>query len=104
MDLASKVRFVVQTWSDQRDVRRVIAEELTAEQRSVEKKRPVQFLLPFLNLGQSLQHRGRICYEAVHERYEQMKARGEVVETMAFCRVRTSNPFAQQVRKEGRRL
>lgn len=90
----AQARFVVETWSDQRSVRKAIAKELVAEKRSAEtwaSGAP----LPFLRDRWSLRRQGAVGYGAVHERYEKMRARGEIVETEAFCQARKNGPFVR---------
>lgn len=86
---AREPRFVVATWSDQRRVRQVIMEELVAASR------------PRFALGGWLtRHPKAVSYEALRERYDEMKRRGEIVESEAFIRARARSGFTEQAAPE----
>lgn len=86
----SSARFVVETWQDQREVRRIIAKELERERASA-----LGFEQRLRRLLQRPAEDSRVNYAAVHRRYETMKARGEIAETEAFAQLRARSPFAR---------
>lgn len=92
----SNTRFVVETWKDQRSVRKIIAEEL---KNTCAPALGFEQLLRRLLQRQTKASPARVCYATVHERYEEMRARGEITETEAFVQMRKRSPFTQQIQQ-----